>query len=125
MNVENAKLLNQIVRETFNGVTPEDVLRFEDGSFYVGDKLIQMSEIEAYKEEAKVILNTHLWPLLLKNVADTAIKRIAHHSNNFDDVFFGKAMLYELDVIDKMLTALSKVVIPTIPVQKKEAKIVR
>ena len=128
MTEDKAKVLNILVREVFNGVVGDDFMRYDEGKKQVVfAKEVLMEDVEGYAEEARIIKNTRLWPLLKNCLTNIAVLRIAHQGKDFEDSFFGKALLYELDVTQNILEQLSKVVVKRIKqdgknIQGKESK---
>ena len=101
------KDINEIVKSVFNGVTPDDVLRFDGGKFIVGEQVLPQEDIQILQMQAMMIRDSYTWKLLMNNMKNLAIKRLAYDSKNYEDVYFGKAMLYELDVIQRSVESLA------------------
>ena len=58
--------------------------------------------------EAKAIKKMELWARLITTVKGKAHQRMFEKSQSWEDMYFGKAALYTIDIIDKRITALSK-----------------
>jgi len=104
---EKAELLNLLFREIFHAVTESEVFRFEKGKFYMGDVEVGSAEVLMLQQQAQSILSSRIWELLQGNMRSLAIQRMASQSKNWEDVFFGKAMLYELNVIQNSLRSIA------------------
>ena len=71
-----------------------------DGKKKVSDK---------YRNQADWLLGTELWEALRNKIHYKAEERICKSSKGEDDLFFGKAMLYNLDLIEHYLKELKKI----------------
>ncbi len=93
----------------FKGLTGDDVIKFMAGEMYLdGDKLTK-ELAGAYRDEAIRIKEGRLWRELKKQVTVASNRRMFEKGKGVDDMFFGKAMLYDLDLIDKYLDLFTKV----------------
>jgi len=101
-------MLNYLMEDLFNAVTEDNLLK------QVGDKLwkngseISEAEIGAYASEAKQFLKTMVWQELYDSLRVAANRKMYIDSTTFDDMYFGKAMLWSIDVIKQKLENLSK-----------------
>lgn len=92
----------------FNSVTEEDVLKY-NGKFLVGDKLLSTQEGQEIVRGAIVIKEMDVWKYLVKDLKNSANLRMFQNSVSTDDLMFGKAMLYCIDVLEKKLDNLSNI----------------
>lgn len=105
-------LLNVIVKTLFKGVVLEDVLTYsKDGRLFLNGAQISDAEIKAIQEEAKFVQATRLWKIMTATLSWHAHKRMFEKSQTWDDMFFGKASLYNLDVQDTIITTFKNYVI--------------
>lgn len=108
MDAEKIKDLNYVVKDLFNAITDEDVLRVDkQGVMYIGDNRIPSEVRNSLIEGAKAILAHEAWDILTKQMQLAANKRMYEESTSVDDMIFGKAMLYTIDVMQRKLYNLS------------------
>lgn len=105
-------ILNKLLSYLFNAVTEDDVLRWDSQRkvFHVGDFTLPASDTKGLSEEAKYIMSTSVWSYLVKDMKHQANVRMYERSTNVDDLVFGKAMLWNLEILEKKLKNLSKLV---------------
>lgn len=92
------KILNTILAEFFCAVIPS----------HVGSKGLTTEQKEHFGKEANMILNTDVWKWLKLEMEEVARKRMFDEAQSIDDMVFGKALLYELDVLQLKLIHLTK-----------------
>lgn len=104
------RLLNFLLKHLFNAITEDDVLKYhkKNGKFYLGKNEVGGNRIISFRSQAITIKESTVWELLLKDMKLIANKKMYESSTTIDDVVFGKAMLYTLDVLDKKIDSLSK-----------------
>lgn len=103
---DRQKKLNELVHGLFNGITEYDVMRFENGKLIMRSKEITKEEIEMIRQDAQVFKDSLIWNILKRELQLAANERMFDKSETIDDIIFGKAMLYNLDLIDKKLKNL-------------------
>lgn len=103
------KLINFIVKRLYKFITVDDIMVQKADGFYVGDTRLEKKHLQELKQQADVILNLEAYKLIQKELAHAANVKMFRESKDFDDMYFGKAMLYCLDVIHKKLTKLSQI----------------
>ncbi|MHA1541420.1 MAG: hypothetical protein ACTSQH_00415 [Candidatus Hodarchaeales archaeon] len=103
------RLLNFLLRYLFNAVTEDDILKYNKANkkFYKGKREITAASIMSLKSQAQSIIDMDAWNILLKDLKVVSNKRIYESSTSIDDIIFGKAMLFSLDVLEKKLISLS------------------
>lgn len=75
---------------------------------FIQGKKITDSELKMLKEESSYILRTRLWSILTNSLKDQAKKSMFERSKSWEDMLFGKAMLYNLDVQEKIIELIEK-----------------
>jgi len=100
-------LINFIVKNLFNGITEDDILRIvsREVVFYKGKKLPQ-EDVERIKNEAERFIKSPLWRYLHDEVRYQANLRMFNKSQTVDDILAGKMALWVLEVIRKKLNVL-------------------
>lgn len=96
------------MRKMFNAITVEDVIEIRgEKIFKHGKELSEMSRNEL-RDNAKYMLQIPVWDEVQKRIRLAANNRMYNQSKDFDDMLFGKAVLYVSDVYDNILKNLSK-----------------
>jgi hypothetical protein len=98
-----------LFKHLFNAISEEDLLRYVNGKFYVGGKLMDKRSAGSIASQAKNIINAPVWTYLVKDIKFIANDRMYNKSTTVDDLIFGKAMLYNLDIMETKLTNLTKI----------------
>jgi hypothetical protein len=103
------KLLNYCLGHLFNAVTEDDYF-YEDAvnkKLMIGNIPASDQKLKNFKAEAQFMLQSELYPQLLKDLQYTANKKMFINSNNVDDMIFGKAVLFCIDVMHKKIKILA------------------
>ena len=109
MSKLKTKIANYILKHLFNTITANDILVYNpnDKTFQVADKVLPAGDSQDIVSGARSIRNMYVWEMINKDMKYQSNKIIYEKSENEDDMIFGKAVLYSLDVIDKKLKNLS------------------
>ncbi len=94
------KLLNYLLKHLFNAITEDDVLRIRGGKVYVGKNMIPQSDVQNLISEAEMIQRMDLWKYLISDAKSAANDRMYKKSVSYDDMFFGKAALWIIDLLE-------------------------
>ena len=97
------KLLNYCIKNLYCGIVEKDIVRIERKTIYIGDKKLAENHKKEIISQAKLIKELELWKILQERSKFTANQRMFNLSKNFDDVVFGKAVLYINDVYNNVL----------------------
>jgi len=110
MNRLKVKIANYILKHLFNTVIADDILVYNpnDKTFQVAGKTLPAGDKQDIISGARSIKNMYVWKMINKDMKYQANKLIYEKSKNVDDILFGKAMLYTLDVVDRKLENLSE-----------------
>lgn len=109
MNSLKEKFFNKLTKNLFNTIDKEDILLIlgKDNVLLKG-KPLEPDRIIQIKEEAERFKSSLLWRILSNQVKFEANKIIYQASKNIEDTRFGKAMLLNLETINKLLDDISK-----------------
>ena len=112
MNRIKVKIANYLLKHLFNTVTADDILVYNpnDKTFQVADKTLPAGDKQDIISGARSIKNMYVWKMINKDMKYQSNKAIYEKSENVDDILFGKAILYTLDVIDRKLKKLSETI---------------
>lgn len=87
-----------------------DILRQKDGKIEIGGQSLSQEEIRILKEEALYIERTRLWSILTNTLADDARQVMFEKSKDFEDMRTGKAILYAIDIQEKIINKFKTLV---------------
>ena len=108
-NYLRRKALHLLTKHLFNAVTEEDVLRTtEKGGIMCKGKALSREMLDQMQNEAEYINNSITFKLLMDDMRYLANQTMYEKSGSFEDMMFGKAMLYNIEVLDKKLKKLAK-----------------
>ena len=98
-------------------VKPEDIIRTITNKvtgkieIFLGDNKITEQEFANLKEEVAYITKTNIWKILTSTLGETARQTMFEKATNFDDMRWGKAILYAIDVQEKIMKIFSKTLV--------------
>ena len=103
------KAIHFITKHLFNAITEHDVLRTTaKGGIICKGKLLSREMVDQLEHEAEYIKNSVTYQLLMDDMRYLSNQTMYEKSESFDDMLFGKAMLYCIDVLDKKIKKLAK-----------------
>jgi len=102
------KLLNYLLKHLFNAITEDDILKISGNNVFIGNHLLPKQSIQSLVAEAEMFKNTELWKLLLNDGKREANKRMYEKSANYDDMYFGKAVLWIIDIFERKVDNIIK-----------------
>ncbi len=102
-------LVNFILSDVLNAPLEEESIGFNGVGLTVEGNELSHNDSLALVSEADTLQHMQLWKLLMKDLKRVAQQRIGAGSMNWEDVFFGKAMLYSIDVMEKKVSNLSRI----------------
>lgn len=116
MHEEKRKLLNLLLSDLFNAASEDDFLHIEtidDGvggydTLFKGKEPLPPAQVKAAASEAKALLKVPLLEQILESMKYVANAKMYNSSKNDEDMVFGKAMLWCLDVIENKIKNISK-----------------
>lgn len=94
------RILNWILRNYLKAVVFEDVITTE-GKLKLGGEPIEVGQRNSFRIEARTIQDMQLWRSLRETLKQKAHESMFSKSRSWEDMFFGKALLYNLDLIEK------------------------
>ena len=101
--------INYLVKDLYKGVTADDIVQLKADGVYIEGRKMTREEIDFTRAAADNFRNSFLWKRIMKDrVKYVANLRMFEKSVSDADMIFGKAMLYDLEILDKLLVALSK-----------------
>lgn len=100
MSIIKKKILNLLLSKLFLAITEDELIPL---------KGLEDRQREEYAAQARLIRKSDVWKRLQTEIKHKAQKRMFEKSACWDDMFFGKAVLYVIELQDKRLEALSKI----------------
>lgn len=104
------KTINFLVHHLFRGIVEEDILHISKtgGIVYKGQKLDRESK-EAIASQAKQIDDMFIWKILLDEMTYRAEEKMFTKSESYDGMLFGKAMLYNINILKQRIKYLKNI----------------
>lgn len=102
------EVLTEAVKDLFNTISADDILRQEGNDWFVGDKKLNDGDKKLLIAEANQFLITKLWQVLQNDIFYQANRAMFEKSKSKNDMVAGKLFLYALDSIKTRLESLSK-----------------
>lgn len=114
--LKNLKLRvsNYLLRYLFNAVTEDSFLQIQfdtknkNNVILKGGEPLHESKIQELAQESRAILRMSVFQLVLDSMRWTSNDMIQNKSKNIDDITFGKACLYTIDVLEKKIANIAK-----------------
>lgn len=107
MNRLKVIIANYLLKHLFNTVTADEILRHNGKEFIIGGHKLSEAEARDIISGARAMKQMTVWQLISKEMKHEANKDIYEKSSTIDDIIFGKAILYSIDVIESKLNKLS------------------
>lgn len=103
------KVEDYLVKKLLRSIKEEDILRVsEKGGIICRGKDLTREQIDAIKAEAEYLESSITLKLVLDDMEYLAQKTMFDRSQSFDDMRFGKAQLYVIDILRKKIKNLAK-----------------
>lgn len=106
-NIES--LENFILKNILNAPLVEEILVYnqQKNEFYIGGQVISNIRANELITSAKTLQQLELFQLLLKSMVHLGQQKVSIDSKGWEDVRFGKALLYTADIIKKKVDNLA------------------
>lgn len=102
-----AEFIDYLVKDLFHAVTTEDVIVVKSPNVFVDGVVLTAGDKMELINGAKALKQMMVWNVLMREMRSVAGRRIIEDSRTIEDIVFGKAMLYALDVLEKKVEHLS------------------
>ena len=102
------RILNFLLKHLFNAVTEDDVMTVVNGRLYIGKILQSQENLSAYASQARTMKELLLWEQMIKEMKFAANRSMYENSKTNEDIIFGKAALWIIDVMETKVNKLSK-----------------
>lgn len=101
-------IINYLVSHLLKAVTEDDILQRTNDGFLYHKRKLSPEEVARLKEEARSMQESFLWKLMTKEVEFMAFLTMTARAKTNDDIIFGKAVFYSVDLMKKFLEGLSR-----------------
>lgn len=103
------KILNLILKNLFNAITDDDILKNDGkGGYKLRNGGISNQQKHSYGTQARAIKEQPIWTLLNNHIKWASNQRMYEKSKDIDDLVFGKATLYAIDLLKRKVDEISK-----------------
>ncbi len=109
-------VLNRLLRHLFCAITPNEGLRLASldqktraGTLKRNEKEVPRPEALELASEARFVLKAKVFAEVLERMKHEAYKTMFEKSKNVDDMVFGKAMLYNVEVLRQKFEQIAKI----------------
>ena len=99
-------IINYLTHHLLKAVSEEDILQITSGVYLHSNHTFTQEEIATLKDEAHILKDSFLWKLMTKEVEYIAFLRMTVKAQTPDDIIFGKACFYSIDLMKKFLEGL-------------------
>ena len=105
-------ILNFLLRHLYKASTLEDVMTYKKVNdnltiIYLNGEQISEQEVKNLREEAKLMKKLRIWKIIDETLEDHARQMMFKNSKNWEDMVFGKAILYnksiERNIVDLLM----------------------
>ena len=102
------RLVQYLVKNLLAAVSEEDILTITNRGWFLKNRKLTEEEITQLKEEAYSFRDSVLWGLMSKEVKHLANLQMFEKGVKEENTVFGRAMLYNLQLIQLFIDRCSK-----------------
>lgn len=102
-------LINQFLKRSFHLISPDDILRFDGKTFWLGKTQLSEPTSRGLLAEAQVFGTSDLWGHLKTQVRAEAGKQLFEKAVTPDQVWFAKGIYYAVQLLDDKIKNLNKI----------------
>ena|SRR3990167_10046167 len=99
-------VINYLTRHLLHTVTEDDILQIANREYLYKNRKLNPEEIEMLKNEARALSESFLWKLMVKEAEYMAFISMTSHAKTSQDITWGKAIFYSVDLMKKFLAGL-------------------
>src|SRR5687768_15711386 len=100
--------INYLTRNLLVGITEKDILAITNKGWFMEKRKLSPEEVVFLKEEAEALKKSLLWKLMADDLRWQANLRMFEKSAEGGNSVFGRAMLYNVEVIRQYLERVIK-----------------
>lgn len=109
MNKIKLKLFNYLMKNLFNTVTEDQILKIYNNKVTIGNVELSEKDVRGLKSEAITIQSLPLWQYLTGSMKYIANKRMYNDSKSIEDLIAGKMILFTLEVMEKKIDNIKNI----------------
>ena len=102
------KIIQFLVRDMFVGLTDDDILKVTNRGWFMKGRKLSQEEVTELKEEATSLKESVLWNLMSNEIRYLANDRMFEKSAVEGNSVFGRAMLYNLNLLEQFIDRCKK-----------------
>lgn len=104
------RLINYLLRHLLNTVVVDDIVQANEKTkeVFINGVKATTDELRSLSAEVKGLENMRVWGLMTGTVKHMAKDKIFNKSLNFEDVTYGKSMLFCVDTIESIANVFKK-----------------
>lgn len=104
------RLITWLLRKLTCSVDPDMVLTYDKKTnlIFLKGEQISYSEAISLQQEVKFLKNTRIWSIMQETLKSHAYDTMVTKSKTFEDMRSGKLMLYNLNIQDKITSAVER-----------------
>lgn len=99
--------INLICKDLFNSISEKDCLTTIKGKLAYRGKVLDQKQRDIIISQAREIKNMDLFQLLCNEMKYLSNKKMYYESQTPEDILFGKAALWVIDILEKKIDKLS------------------
>lgn len=99
-------LINYLTSNLLKAVSEDQILQISGRNFLYNHKNLSPEEIQSLREEAKMLKESFLWKIMTKETEFLAYQVMTSKAKTIDDIIWGKAIFYSIDLMNKFLNNL-------------------
>jgi hypothetical protein len=103
------RIINYLIKHLLHALNEEDVLVVSGKDFLYKKRKLTTDEVLSLKDEATSFENSILWKLIRNDIKWSAQERMGNKAVTTDDIVFGKAMLYSINLINTFIKNIKSV----------------
>lgn len=101
-------LIQYLVKNLLKALTEEDIITMTNRGWFLKNRKLSGEEVTQIKEEAHSFGQSVLWKLIANEIRYDANLRMFEKSAEEGNSVFGRAMLYNLELIEKFINRCTK-----------------
>ena len=103
------KVISLLTKNLLKTVDERDLLRpGPNGSIILKGHILRPEDVDSLKQDAEFIKNSTTFKFLLDDMRYISNQIMFEKCQSYDDMMFGKAMLYTIDILEKKVKNLAK-----------------
>lgn len=108
MEVIKRKLVQYLVKNLLASVNEDDILTIANRGWFINNRKLTDMEVDQLKEEATALHNSVLWKMMSSEIRYIANLSMFEKALKPESTVFGRAMLYDLQLLEKFIERCRK-----------------